>query len=90
MYLIHSPPGIWKHGYSLKESTVDCVKVDSPPNLSVKIGVKQGGFWSSMTIDNTWFPDVDACSSKATLSALHPLSSQKAACPQIFWQLNHF
>lgn len=44
MYLIHSLLGIWKHGYSLKESTVDCVKVDSPPNLSVKIGVKQGGF----------------------------------------------
>ena len=34
--LIHSPLGIWKHRNSFKESSVDCVKIDSPPDLSEK------------------------------------------------------
>ena len=93
LYLIHSPLGIWKHRNSFKESTVDCIKIDSPPNLSEKErGVKRG----EGTVLNlsklllTSFQDVGACSSKAMLSALHLLFSQKAAYPRIFLQLKYF
>ena len=48
--LIHNPLGIWKHRNCLKEGAMDCVKVDSPSNLSEKTRGQTGRFLNLLKI----------------------------------------